>query len=53
MADQPIRFDDGAAYERMMGVWRRLAGEIFLDLRRMGQRHQGSLAGALKHASWH
>jgi ubiquinone/menaquinone biosynthesis C-methylase UbiE len=31
MADQPIRFDDGAAYERMMGVWSRLAGEIFLD----------------------
>jgi hypothetical protein len=53
MADQPLRFDDGAAYERMMGVWRRLAGEIFLDLRRMGQRHQGPLAGALKHASWH
>jgi ubiquinone/menaquinone biosynthesis C-methylase UbiE len=31
MAKQPIRFDDGAAYERMMGVWSRLAGEIFLD----------------------
>jgi ubiquinone/menaquinone biosynthesis C-methylase UbiE len=31
MADQPIRFDDGAAYERMMGVWSRLAGEVFLD----------------------
>jgi ubiquinone/menaquinone biosynthesis C-methylase UbiE len=31
MADQPIRFDDGAAYERMMGVWSRLAGDIFLD----------------------
>lgn len=26
-----IRFDDGAAYERMMGVWSRLVGEIFLD----------------------
>jgi hypothetical protein len=25
MADQSIRFDDGAAYERMMGVWSRLA----------------------------
>jgi hypothetical protein len=23
MADQPIRFDDGAAYERMMGAWSR------------------------------
>ena len=31
MAEQPIRFDDGVAYERMMGVWSRLAGEIFLD----------------------
>lgn len=31
MADEPIRFDDGAAYEQMMGVWSRLAGEIFLD----------------------
>jgi ubiquinone/menaquinone biosynthesis C-methylase UbiE len=26
-----IRFDDGASYERMMGVWSRLAGAIFLD----------------------
>ncbi len=26
-----IRFNDGAAYERMMGVWSRLAGETFLD----------------------
>ena len=26
-----IRFDDGAAYERAMGVWSRLAGEVFLD----------------------
>jgi SAM-dependent methyltransferase len=31
MSEQQIRFDDGAAYERMMGVWSRLAGEIFLD----------------------
>lgn len=31
MAQQPIRFDDGAAYERAMGVWSRLAGEVFLD----------------------
>jgi ubiquinone/menaquinone biosynthesis C-methylase UbiE len=31
MAEQQIRFDDGAAYERMMGVWSRLAGEVFLD----------------------
>jgi ubiquinone/menaquinone biosynthesis C-methylase UbiE len=26
-----IRFDDGAAYERIMGAWSRLVGEIFLD----------------------
>jgi len=31
MADKPIRFDDGAAYERLMGVWSRSAGEVFLD----------------------
>ena len=31
MAEQKIRFDDGAAYERAMGTWSRLAGEIFLD----------------------
>lgn len=29
--DPKVRFDDGAAYERMMGVWSRLAGEIFLE----------------------
>ena len=31
MAEQKIRFDDGAAYERMMGIWSGYAGEIFLD----------------------
>jgi SAM-dependent methyltransferase len=31
MAEPQIRFDDGAAYERMMGTWSRLAGEVFLD----------------------
>lgn len=31
MAEQQIRFEDGAAYERMMGKWSRLAGNIFLD----------------------
>ena len=31
MAEQQIRFDDGDAYERSMGVWSRLAGEVFLD----------------------
>jgi ubiquinone/menaquinone biosynthesis C-methylase UbiE len=30
MASQ-IRFDDGAAYEQMMGRWSRLVGETFLD----------------------
>jgi ubiquinone/menaquinone biosynthesis C-methylase UbiE len=31
MGQQPIRFDDGAGYERAMGVWSRLAGTVFLD----------------------
>jgi ubiquinone/menaquinone biosynthesis C-methylase UbiE len=33
MAEQEvqIRFDDGDAYERMMGVWSRFAGDQFLD----------------------
>ena len=31
MNQQPIRFEDGAAYERMMGAWSRLAGDVFLD----------------------
>lgn len=26
-----IRFNDGASYERMMGIWSRAAGDIFLD----------------------
>ncbi len=26
-----IRYDDGVAYERIMGTWSRAAGEIFLD----------------------
>lgn len=30
MTDQ-IRFDNGAAYERYMGKWSQLAGEVFLD----------------------
>ena len=30
MSEQ-IRFDDGAAYERYMGVWSRFAGAAFLD----------------------
>ena len=31
MAETQIRFEDGAAYERMMGVWSQLAGNVFLD----------------------
>jgi ubiquinone/menaquinone biosynthesis C-methylase UbiE len=31
MVEQKIRFDDGAAYEQMMGIWSRSAGEVFLD----------------------
>lgn len=32
MSGQPsIVFNDGAAYEEFMGVWSRLAGEVFLD----------------------
>src|SRR4051812_41459001 len=30
MAEPQIRFDDGAGYERMMGTWSRIAGEVFL-----------------------
>jgi SAM-dependent methyltransferase len=31
MGEIQIRYDDGVAYERMMGAWSRTAGEIFLD----------------------
>jgi SAM-dependent methyltransferase len=31
MSTDPIRFDDGAAYERYMGKWSQLAGAAFLD----------------------
>src|SRR5690349_7757617 len=31
MSGQQIKFDDGAAYERMMGAWSRIAGDTFLD----------------------
>ena len=30
MVEQIIRFEDGAAYEQMMGIWSRLVGEVFL-----------------------
>ena len=31
MTQQPIRFDDGEAYERAMGIWSQIAGHVFLD----------------------
>src|ERR1700759_953762 len=31
VAMQSIRFDDGAAYERLMGAWSQLVGQVFLD----------------------
>src|SRR5215212_7901343 len=31
MTTEPIRFNDGAAYERYMGTWSQLAGDTFLD----------------------
>ncbi len=31
MAQSQIRFDDGAAYEQLMGIWSRTAGRIFLE----------------------
>src|SRR5262245_16861830 len=31
MGEFQIRYDDGVAYERMMGTWSRAAGEIFLN----------------------
>jgi ubiquinone/menaquinone biosynthesis C-methylase UbiE len=40
MTEGHIRFQDGAAYERMMGTWSRLAGSVFLAwlAPRSGQR---------------
>src|SRR5581483_7790018 len=31
MGTQPIRFDDGDAYQRLMGVWSSIVGQVFLD----------------------
>jgi ubiquinone/menaquinone biosynthesis C-methylase UbiE len=31
LTEPTIRFEDGAAYERMMGTWSRIAGAVFLD----------------------
>ena len=32
MGETQIRFEDGAAYERMMGNWSQRAGSIFLGI---------------------
>jgi len=31
VSNPDIKFDNGAAYERMMGIWSRIVGEVFLD----------------------
>jgi ubiquinone/menaquinone biosynthesis C-methylase UbiE len=31
VSEHQFHFDDGAAYERMMGTWSRLVGNVFLD----------------------
>jgi SAM-dependent methyltransferase len=31
MTQPPIRFDDGEAYERLMGVWSQSVGDVFLE----------------------
>ncbi len=31
MAQQAMQFSDGESYERAMGIWSRLVGEVFLD----------------------
>src|SRR5438876_2906141 len=31
MSQIEVRYDDGVAYEKMMGTWSRAAGEIFLE----------------------
>ena len=31
MPQKPLKFTDGSAYERFMGIWSRLAGDVFLD----------------------
>src|SRR3569833_901522 len=31
MADPIIRFDDGAGYEKFMGTWSRMVGDVFID----------------------
>jgi ubiquinone/menaquinone biosynthesis C-methylase UbiE len=31
MAEHQVRYEDGAAYERMMGAWSQISGNLFLD----------------------
>ena len=31
MTDPIIRFNDGAGYERFMGTWSRIVGDVFID----------------------
>ena len=38
MGGDGIHFSNGASYERYMGHWSRLVGEIFLDLINNGVR---------------
>jgi trans-aconitate methyltransferase len=38
MAEQQIKFEDGAGYENMMGVWSRFAGDVFLDWLNLSKR---------------
>src|SRR3954451_9771317 len=46
MAAEQFRFDDGAAYERHMGTWSRLAGDVFLDWWRRSRACAGSMSAA-------
>src|SRR5215831_20838653 len=46
MVEHQIRFDDGAAYERMMGNWSRLAGDICLDWLGRARACDGSTSAA-------
>ena len=41
MTSEPIRFTDGAAYDRFMGVWSRLAGQDFLEGASNNQQFEG------------
>ena len=40
MTQPPIRFDDGEAYERLMGVWSQSVGDVFLDWLPAGDRER-------------